>query len=107
MTHDFFITPADAIKQRMQLCKNLTFRKALSDIRSEGGNRALFRSYAVTLSMNMPYAAVVVCVNENLKTHVQPWDRANPHAWYFFCAGIAGGAAAFATNPFDVVRTRL
>jgi hypothetical protein len=38
MIHDFFITPADgklsalfllAIKQRMQLCKNLSFHKAM------------------------------------------------------------------------------
>ena len=91
----------------MQLCKNLTFRRALADIRNEGGYRALFRSFPVTLSMNMPYAAVVVSVNENLKTYVKPQERSNQHAWYFFCAGVAGGVAAFVTNPLDVVRTRL
>jgi hypothetical protein len=57
----------------MQLCKNLTFQRALKDITHEHGYRALYRSYGVTLSMNVPYAATVVCVNENLKTKVKPW----------------------------------
>ena len=43
-----------AIKQRMQLCKNLTFRRALSDLTGVDGYRALYRSYPVTLSMNVP-----------------------------------------------------
>jgi hypothetical protein len=57
--------------------------------------------------MNVPYASIVVSINENLKTYIKPWEKKNPHMWYFICAGIAGGTAGLMTNPLDVVKTRL
>ena len=105
--HDFFVTPADIIKQRLQLCKSLTARQCFVDIISNEGIRGLYRSYPVTVFMNLPYMSMVVCVNENMKTWLKPWDRSQPHAWYFLCAGVAGGMAGIATNPLDVVKTRL
>ena len=77
------------------------------DIIKNEGFRGLYRSYPVTVFMNLPYMSMVVCVNENMKTWLKPWDRENPHAWYFMCAGIAGGSAGLFTNPLDVVKTRL
>ena len=57
--------------------------------------------------MNIPYSSCVVTINENLKTYVKPWEKKNPHLWYFLCVGTAGGVAGFFTNPLDVVKTRL
>ena len=74
---------------------------------TEQGFRALYRSYPVTVLMNVPFAMTVVCVNENLKTLIRPWDRQFSIGWYFLCAGIAGATAAVVTTPLDVIKTRL
>jgi solute carrier family 25 iron transporter 28/37 len=96
-----------AIKQRLQLCNTLTARQAFRDILKEGGIKMLYKSYPITVLMNVPFASTVVCCNENLKTMTKPWERQNPLGWYFLCAGISGAVAGFITNPFDVVKTRL
>lgn len=91
----------------MQLCSNLTTMQCVKGIIKDEGFTALYRSYPITVTMNIPFATTVVCVNENLKTYLKPWDTTNPHMWYFICAGIAGGIAGLVTNPLDVVKTRL
>lgn len=76
-------------------------------VKEEGGVKALYRSYPVTVLMNIPFATTVVCVNENLRTWLKPWDRQYPIFWYFVCAAAAGALAAIVTNPLDVIKTRL
>ena len=81
--------------------------KSIKNIIRDDGVTGLWRSYPLTVFMNIPYASMVVCVNENLKTLIQPWNKENPHLWYIICAGIAGGAAGIITNPLDVIKTRI
>lgn len=105
--HDLFIAPSDLIKQRMQLCNKTTSKEALSTVMQDGGLRSLLRSFPITVFMNLPFQCTVVCVNENLKTLVHPWERNNPPLWYFMCAGVAGAVGGMITNPIDVVKTRM
>lgn len=89
------------------MCSHLSTKDAIKNLVKEEGIKGLYRSYPTTVLMNIPYATVVVTINENLKTYVQPWNKSNPHLYYFLCAGAAGGIAGLATNPLDVVKTRL
>lgn len=105
--HDMFLAPSDLIKQWMQLDKTLNFRKVLSDIFAHDGFKTLFRSYWVTVLMNMPNAAALVTTNENLKVLIKPEQTSYKFSMYFLCAFIAGCVAAVVTNPFDVTKTWL
>lgn len=71
--HDFFIAPSDVIKQRLQLAKNLTTRQCVADILKHEGVFGLYRSYPLTVAMNIPFASTVICCNENIKTVIKPW----------------------------------
>ena len=70
--HDFFQTPCDVVKQRVQLCNNLTGTQVFRNIIADEGFRGLYRSFPITLFMNIPFLSIVVCINENLNTFIQP-----------------------------------
>lgn len=106
ISHDAFLTPSDWIKQRMQL-NALPAWKWLKKIVREEGTRALFKSYPVTLMMNIPFAFAIVSANENIKVFTKPKEHRNSFIIYFGCAFIAGMLASIITNPMDVVKTRL
>jgi hypothetical protein len=46
----------------------MTAQKVVATILKEEGIKGLYRSYPITVIMNIPFASVVVCTNENLKT---------------------------------------
>ena len=71
------------------------------------GPKAFFRSYKVTVLMNIPFSATLVSMNENLKVMAKPEDQKYMFSYYFGCAFIAGLVAAALTNPLDVTKTRL
>lgn len=90
----------------MQL-NTLSTIQCVKKIIREEGVFALYRSYPMTVSMNVPFAFVIVSANENIKVYVKPKEQKNPLIHYFGCAFTAGMIAAFITTPMDVVKTRL
>jgi solute carrier family 25 iron transporter 28/37 len=106
--HDLVLTPFDMLKQRTQIASRATtgLTSLLSYVIQKEGFRSLYRSYPITLLMNVPQAATIVCVNETLKVQYRPKNGHNVLS-YFFCAGIAGSLAATMTIPLDNIKTRL
>lgn len=56
--------------------------------------------------MNIPYGCVMVAVNESLKRAMRPAGDYDTQT-YLVAGSGAGAVAAVATNPLDVVKTRL
>jgi solute carrier family 25 iron transporter 28/37 len=107
VSHDFFMNPFDVIKQRMQLgyYKN-TFHCMKEIIRTEG-IRALYLSFPTTLLTNIPYGCIVVATNESARKLFNPSGRPGNLSASLAAGCIAGGVAAAATTPLDVIKTRL
>jgi solute carrier family 25 iron transporter 28/37 len=109
--HDCILTPMDVIKQRLQLgCYEGAIDCTRQIVKTEGLS-ALFRSYPTTLAINAPYGAVLVAVNEKVKTWLIPESSEKDRSFllprYFISAGIGAACASMLTHPLDVIKTRL
>ena len=114
-------TPVDTVKQRLQMAHSPyagVWDCVRGTVRSQGFG-ALYRSYPTTLAMNVPFTAIHFTAYESAKIAL------GKHAWFrdgasadgemdeetfaaqFAAGGLAGGLAAAATNPLDVVKTRM
>ena len=107
MAHDVIMTPMDCIKQRLQLGyhSNSVYQCACAMFKQEGP-RAFMLSYPTTLLMNVPYALIMGTTNEALRNLINPGDEYSLGT-YIVSGAAAGSVAAAATNPLDVVKTRL
>lgn len=129
VVNDGCMTPWDVMKQRMQVAHSpyrSVLQCALETWRAEG-IRAFYKSYWTTLVMNIPYTALHFSVYESAKIIVTSSDRSSSSSKngeigeiideeeeveeglkdQLIAGGLAGGIAAAATTPFDVVKTRL
>lgn len=104
------MNPFDVIKQRMQL-HGSTYR-GLTDCarqvwRNEGF-RAFYVSYPTTLTMTVPFTALQFMAYESITKVMQRKNRPSyDPLTHCTAGGIAGGFAAAATTPLDVIKTLL
>lgn len=104
--HDLIITPMDLVKQRLQLGYYTGVWNCISTVAKQEGLGALFRAFPTTLVMNVPYASIVVATNESAKEAMNPSGE-HSMAVYLSAGAVSGAVAALATNPLDVIKTRL
>ncbi|CAK3970298.1 mitochondrial carrier [Lecanosticta acicola] len=107
---DAFMNPFDVIKQRMQL-HGSTYRSLIDCARGvwrSEGIRAFYISYPTTLTMTVPFTALQFTAYESL-TKVMQRQRNPGYDPLTHCTagGLAGGFAAAATTPLDVIKTLL
>lgn len=108
LLQDAFMTPADVVKQRLQLV-NTPYRgvvNCLVRVIREEGVSALYRSYRTTVLMNVPFMAVQVALYETCKK-LMGSEEDDGLLIQLTAGAVAGGTAAGVTNPLDVVKTRL
>jgi len=108
LCHDAVMTPAEVIKQRMQMCCSPydSTLKCAKTIYTNEGIRAFYRSYTTALSMNIPYQMAMFVTYKKIQEKLNPKNDYKPSV-HFLAGAIAGGAASFITMPLDVCKTLL
>ncbi|EFN56490.1 hypothetical protein CHLNCDRAFT_22033 [Chlorella variabilis] len=116
IVNDGCMTPWDVVKQRMQVSHS-PYRGVLHCAQStfqEEGLRAFYKSYWTTLVMNVPYTALHFAAYESIKKFLVGGEEEEGEEEeeeglrvQLVAGGVAGGLAAAATTPLDVVKTRL
>ncbi|KAK4470872.1 hypothetical protein MN116_006386 [Schistosoma mekongi] len=108
LLHDAVMTPADAVKQRLQIY-NSPYHNTLDCLRrvciSEGPS-VLYRAYFTQLSMNIPYQTIHFVCYEHTQSLINPNRQYQPWT-HVVSGGVAGCFAAAFTNPLDVCKTVL
>ncbi|ETW02960.1 hypothetical protein, variant [Aphanomyces invadans] len=115
--------PTEVLKARMQLGRNpnnasggwmketTNYRGTVDAVRSivrTEGLRGLYSGYGACLAVDASYSGFAFLFYEMLKQyHRDTFERSPSPAETTCIGGIAGGAAAFLTNPLDIITLRL
>lgn len=113
----FVRVPAEIVKQRTQaghkgvggratLWANL--RYLLQNKLGEGTIRGLYRGWNTTIMREIPFTVIQFPLYEKLKQLWSAYDNKSLSLLKgALCGSIAGGVAAAATTPLDVIKTRI
>ncbi|EQC27054.1 hypothetical protein SDRG_15168 [Saprolegnia diclina VS20] len=110
-----FWVPIDVVKERMQvqtLHQANGYRNtlhALQTIARTEGLRGMYKGYGATMWSFGPYSALFFVAYEQNKAWATRWHGSPdvPFSSLLLCSVSASAAAAFLTNPLDLVKLRL
>lgn len=106
--HDAVMTPADAVKQRVQMY-NSPYHSSWHCLRSviaADGVGVLYRAYFTQLLTNLPYQVTHFIAYEAGQDFMNQ-DRQYRPLTHMLSGAFAGGFASAVTNPLDVCKTVL
>lgn len=109
--------PAEVIKQRTQAgvvgvgnraSSIANFRYLLQNRLGEGIVRGLYRGWNTTIMREIPFTVIQFPLYEFLKKKWSQYDNTELLVLKgALCGSVAGGVAAAATTPLDVIKTRI
>ena len=108
-----FFVPIDVIKERLQVQSNLrgynytSGLNALQVITKGEGILGLYRAFGATLSSFGPFSALYFMMYEYCKQYLVGEKKEIDFFQSLLCAGVAGSAAAWITNPLDIAKVRM
>lgn len=100
----FIITcPMETIKIRMQIAPH---RQSLSTLIPQLGLRGVYKGGCSTILRDLPFSMLIFQLNATFRRVLA--TRGHDHFGAHLAAGmVAGGVAAFAATPLDVIKTRI
>ena len=100
--------PFEVVKQQMQAGLHSSTQQAVATILRSEGLRGFSAGYGSTVLREVPFDALQFSLYEALKLRAAAVRRRELVLWENCALGaVAGGCAAAATTPLDVVKTRL
>ncbi|KAJ2722796.1 S-adenosylmethionine transporter [Coemansia sp. Benny D115] len=100
--------PTEVVKQRLQAGQHGSLAAAIRGTYGAEGLLGFYRGYLTQVVREIPFTCIQFPIYEFLKQW-QAQRRGRPvRAWEAaLCGSVAGGIAAAATTPLDVVKTRV
>ncbi|KAK9448671.1 mitochondrial carrier [Limtongia smithiae] len=105
--------PTEVVKQRAQASASTpsslaALKMVLANTTGEGRLRGLYRGYMTTIMREIPFTAIQFPLYEALKRQRRGEDGTGGSLLDgAMCGAVAGGIAAAATTPLDVLKTRV
>ncbi|KAJ8691038.1 S-adenosylmethionine transporter [Pleurotus ostreatus] len=104
--------PTEVVKTRMQTLaygtQGHSSWSAAKLVLSNDGWRGFYRGFGITIMREIPFTSIQFPLYELLKVQIAKQFGRKPHAHEAaICGSIAGGFAAAATTPLDVLKTRI